>query len=189
MSFSFYNRFFCCRFLLWQMVKALEWVRKFHMLYFNLYASRLCSSMKKCACCEEKHWFYLTVSILFILHPTKTIMIYVSQKHLDIWFGVWYKLAKSNYNSINLVAYMKVKTQSWLTIHSVVFESHYVDMSIWKRTTKLNFTVGSLQNTKTANKTIHFVCRSNWKTIWKPLNLRYILFFPTISCRIRWKLN
>ena len=47
------------RFLLWQMAKTLRWVRKLHMLYFNVYASRLCSSPKN---------VLVYKSIGFILH-------------------------------------------------------------------------------------------------------------------------
>ena len=52
------------RFLLWQMAKTLKWVRKLHMLYFNLYASRLCSSPKMC-------WYIKALVLSYILYPFK----------------------------------------------------------------------------------------------------------------------
>ena len=72
---------FCCRFLLWQMVKTLKWVRKLHMLYFNLYASRLCSSPKNVLGMKKSIGFILrSLSPLVYTQQKSALMIYVHNK-------------------------------------------------------------------------------------------------------------
>ena len=124
------------------MVEALKWVRKLHMLYFNLYASRLCSSLKNVLGMKKSIGFILrSLSPLVYTQQKSTLMIYAHYKN-KIQISV---ILCNKSNSLNLMSVLDYLRYSncflWI-------EWNYASIIAFKCTTELIFTVGSFWNTK-----------------------------------------